>query len=397
MNGIARTLLIEPLEELREALGGLLRGSPQVQLVEAIGAFDGTVDRVERQRPTLVVLGLDSDITSGLELLRKLATAYPHLAVLPASCTQDSAVILAAMRAGAREFLALPTTASDLNEAIGRLAATLPAVPPSEHERPSREIAVLGAAGGLGTTMLAVNLATTFAAIEGTEAAVIDLDLLLGAVDVTLDIVPSQTIADLARNVDRLDAELLKRSLTRHASGVYVLPAPVTMDDAMHLDPDALVRTLDLIGRLFPVVVFDLSKQLNQADCRALERAHAVVLVVRPEPACLRNACRLLELFRQEEGFCGKVYIVASRIGALPFEVSLKKAEQVLDLPIRWQIPEAPKIFGAARSRGVPLSEDAPGSRPHRVVVELAHALFPETVLTTRKGTRFGRLAASLF
>ena len=46
-------------------------------------------------------------------------------------------------------------------------------------------------------------------------------------------------------------------------------------------------------------------------------------------------------------------------------------------MPISWQIPNATKIFQAARIKGVPIADVAKGSRPHQVFLEMARALRP--------------------
>ena len=59
----------------------------------------------------------------------------------------------------------------------------------AHHDRQGpRIITVTGAAGGVGCTTLAVNLATTLAAAKEHETILLDLDLLFGSVDACLDI-----------------------------------------------------------------------------------------------------------------------------------------------------------------------------------------------------------------
>ena len=92
-------------------------------------------------------------------------------------------------------------------------------------------VAVAGAGGGVGSTSLAVNLGCTIASQQANAVALVDLDLSLGDADVFLDIIPDYTISDVAQNVSRLDFTLLKRSLTKHFSGLYLLPRPVQLQD----------------------------------------------------------------------------------------------------------------------------------------------------------------------
>ena len=60
--------------------------------------------------------------------------------------------------------------------------------------------------------------------------------------DVFLDAIPDYTLVDVAQNVTRLDFALLKRSLTKHSSGLYLLPRPVQLEDVALVTPDDLRR-----------------------------------------------------------------------------------------------------------------------------------------------------------
>ncbi len=315
---------------------------------------------------------------------------------MPASRSREVDLILRTVRAGAREFLMLPAEAAELRAALDRAtpatSGTTAAPAPADE---SRIVAILGAAGGVGCTTLAVNLGAVLAKDPAREVALVDLDLVLGAADACLDLVPDQTLADVARNVDRLDATLLKRALLRHESGLYVLPSPATIEDAVRIEPESLRHVLERLHECFPTVLLDLSKSLQTSDFLGLEMAETILLVVQLEPACLRNCVRLLDQFRQCEGMVEKVRIVANRVGSNCYEVSPKKAEELLRVPVPWLIPNEYKTFSMARTRGVPVALDAPGSRAHRAILELARDFGVSDA--GRSSSRFGRLAASFF
>src|SRR5207245_10405969 len=90
---------------------------------------------------------------------------------------------------------------------------------------------VCGARGGLGVTTLAVNLAVRMASSSGSEVALVDLDLQRGDVAAFLNLTPLQSLATIAAAHGELDAVFLRGTLTRHASGVFVLPAPPQIED----------------------------------------------------------------------------------------------------------------------------------------------------------------------
>jgi pilus assembly protein CpaE len=181
--------------------------------------------------------------------------------------------------------------------------------------------------------------------------------------------------------------------MTRHGSGLYVLPHPVALEDAAKVDPETLKRLLGLLKAAFPMLVIDTSKGLQSSDFVAFEMADVILMVVVLDLTCLRNTSRLLNLFKQFDGMAERVKLVVNRAGAVESEISLKKAEETLRMPISWQIPVATKPFQNARIRGVPLADVAAGSRPHQAILEIAKALRPAPSGDPNK-TRKGLFAA---
>ncbi len=252
----------------------------------------------------------------------------------------------------------------------------------------------MGASGGVGVTSVAVNLATCLAAAKEQETILLDLDMVFGSVNAALDIVTDHTLYTVLQSFERLDATLLKRSMTRHASGLYVLPRPQAIEEVGKVDPDTLQRLLGLLKAAFGTVVIDTSKGLQSSDFAALEMSDVILVVAQLELTCLRNTARLIQLFQQFDGLADRVKLVVNRYGSTDTEISQAKAEETFKMPIAWQIPNAIKGFQAARIKGAPIADVAKGSRPHQVFLEMARAVRPltEEPVKPRKG-----LFAALF
>jgi pilus assembly protein CpaE len=238
-------------------------------------------------------------------------------------------------------------------------------------------------------------MATTLAASQEQETILLDFDLMFGSVDACLDIIPDNNLYNVIQNFDRLDMTLLKRSMTQHGSGLYVLPRPMAMEDAARIDPETLRRLLGLLKVAFPTLVIDTSKGLQSSDFLAFELADVILMGVVLDLTCLRNTARLLNLFKQFEGMTERVKLVVNRAGSVETEISLKKAEETLKMPISWQIPMAVKPFQNARIRGAPLNEVAAGTRPHQAVLEIARSLRP--TLSSHSGKPRRGLFAAFF
>ncbi|WP_165220243.1 AAA family ATPase [Aquisphaera insulae] len=374
MRDVIRVALIDPNEESRRTLQRLLGSLGTLWLAEAFDSYRAAAARIGEIGPDLCLVALDADPAQAIELIASLAHSAPDTILLPASTTCDSTLILKAIRAGAREFLTLPTEAGELSDIVGRLFRGREDVGSGGTKGP-QIITVTGASGGVGCTSTAVNLATTIASSGRAEAILLDFDLMFGSVDACLDIIPDNTLSNVVQNLDRLDLTLLKRSMTRHASGLYVLPHPVALEDAAKIDPETLKRLLGLLKAAFPTIVIDTSKGLQSSDFVAFEMADVILIVISLDLTCLRNTARLLNLFHQFEGMAERVKLVVNRAGSAESEIGLKKAEETLKMPLSYQIPVASKAFQAARVRGVPLADVAAGSRAHQSILEIARSL----------------------
>lgn len=394
MKDLIRIVLVDPNPESRESLRRLLGGMSRFWLAESLASYHDAARHVKDLGAHAVLVVLDHDPAKAIELIAAIVQADPGLVVVPASRVSDGGLILRSIRAGAREFITLPAEPAELLDTFTKLvkgqgddAATA--------SRGPRIVTVVGASGGVGCTTIAVNLASTLAAHKERETLLFDLDLAFGSVDACLDIASNYTLSNLIQNFDRLDLTLLKRSMTRHASGLYVLPRPAEIQEAAAVDADCLKRLLGLLRASYNVVVVDASKGLQATDFVAYEMSDVILIVVQFDLICLRNTARLIHLLRQYEGLGDRIKLIENRSGLYDAEISRKSAEETLKMPISWQLPNAAKAFGAARAKGTPLADVAKGSRPHQVLLEVTRSLWPFLEQDSIK-TR-GRLFAAFF
>src|SRR5262249_18310886 len=143
-----------------------------------------------------------------------------------------------------------------------------------------RVIAVTGATGGVGCTSLAVNLATTLAKLSRRDTVLVDFDLLLGSLEESLAVIPDNSLEVVVKNIGEMDPGLLRRWLPRHPCGLYVLPHPVSMEEAARIEPGPLGAVLDRLRDAFTTVVIDTSKGLQASDFLAFEAADVILVVL---------------------------------------------------------------------------------------------------------------------
>jgi pilus assembly protein CpaE len=392
MQNVLRLAIVDPRDSSRDTLKNMLLGMDRVWLEAECSRYEFFADVVAQTQPELGIVSIDADLEKGLQLVAQLRETAPKCNILVVSSSTDGNVILRAMRAGAREFLTQPVRIEDLVAALERISHQFLGRGDAKSSG-STVIAVAGATGGVGTTSLAVNLGCYLAQEPSRSVALIDLDLCLGDADVFLDTIPDYTLLDVAQNVTRLDFTLLKRSLTKHASGLFLLPRPVQLEDVNHITPEDLNRAMGLLKATFTHLIVDLSKSYSAMDRVAMNLCTHLLLVTQLDLPCLRNVVRLMTSFNEIDGLADKVKIVVNRVGLDNGQISLKKAQDTIGREIYWQVPNEYQAMVQARNNGVPLLEHAPRSNVAQSMQLLAESLTGDSKLdASAKGKRLGGL-----
>jgi pilus assembly protein CpaE len=374
MGSVLRIAVVDPKDASRDELKSMLLGLDSVWLEAECSRYEFFPDVVGQTNPEIAFIALDSNPEKALDLVATLSKTAPNCAVLVTSSSTDGNLILRTMRAGAKEFLTQPIKPEDLATALQRVSRQRGGGAAGS-SRGCMIIAVTGATGGVGATSIAVNLACSLASDSSHSVVLIDLDLCLGDADVFLDTIPEYTLTDVAQNIGRLDLTLLKRSLTKHDTGLYLLPRPVQLEDARLITTDELTRVLGLLKASFTHIVIDTSKGFNPLDMQALAEADEALLVTQLDLPCLRNVVRLMMSFKETHKIDDKVKIVVNRAGYESGQISLRKAKETIGREVFWQVPNDYKVMIEVRNNGVPLVQQAPKAAITQSINQLAATL----------------------
>lgn len=373
MNNVVRLSIVDPNDVTRHTIKSLMLGIDRVWLEAECSRYEFFIDVINQTHPDMAIVVLDSNPAAALAIIAEVTQAHPSCSVLCVSGSTEGSLILQAMRNGAKEFLHSPLVLDDFMAALDRIVSTGSAKSGKKSRR-SQVISVVGVGGGVGCTSLAINLGCTFAQDQDCSVVIIDLDLALGDADVWLDIIPDYTIQDVAENITRLDYSLLKRSLTQHDCGAFLLPRPVQVDPVSPMSPDQLQRVIALLKATFTHLVLDLSKAYTPLDLAAMQSSDTVVMVTQLDLPSLRNVVRMTQ-FLDEQGLGEKLRIVVNRIGLEDSQISLSKALDTIGREVFWQIPNDYSTMVESRNNGVPLLVEAPRAKVTKAIEQLAGKL----------------------
>jgi pilus assembly protein CpaE len=374
MSNVIRLALVDPHDDSRESLKSMLIGMDIVWLEAECSRYEFFQDVVSQTNPDVGVINLDGNPEKAIALIERIRVSTPDCVLLALSKNTDGPTILRAIRAGAREFLTLPIEVEEVHSALNRVQEVKFGSGDSR-VRTCKMIAIAGATGGVGCTSIAVNIGCNLASNPENSVALVDLDLALGDADVFLDSIPDYSLLDVTENVARLDFQLLRKSLTKHSSGLYLLPRPVQLQELTAINPESLRRVIGLLRASFTHVVIDTSKSFSAVDLAAMELVNEVALIVQLDLPCLRNMVRLLMSFQEMDNIRDKVKVVVNRMGLESGQISLKKARETIGRDVFHQIPNDYRTMIEMRNNGVPLIEQAPKAPITQSIMQLTDML----------------------
>jgi pilus assembly protein CpaE len=357
MSASLRLSICDPNEKTREHLKKYLVGMDRVWLEADCSRYEFFQEVVSQTSPDAVIINIDQNEQAALGLIQALKGAAAGLGIIALSQRTDGQVILRAMRAGAGEFISTPIQIEELFQALDRVSSVGLA---AGRNKPGLTVAVTGSSGGVGSTTIAVNLACAMARDPSNSVVLVDLDLAVGDADVFLDTIPDYTLLDVAQNIGRLDLAMLRKSLTKHESGVYLLPRPIHLEDMESISTEDFRKVISLLKASFSHLVLDLSKSFGRLDLVSMQMADQTLLLTQLDLPCLRNVVRILNSMEHHSGITEKMKIVVNRSGLDRSQISSNNAEETINKPIFWRIPNNYSVVSESRNNGVPLITQAP-------------------------------------
>jgi pilus assembly protein CpaE len=323
-------------EPVQEALRGLAVRVVMEQ--RDLRSWTSLIERLEFLRPEVVLL----DIT-GLPLpledaVRGVRASLPDSMLVALDTTAQPETILAAMRAGANEFLYLPL-GSNLRKAVARRAEVRPR--PPENSRPSgRVLGFLAAKGGCGATTIACHLAVELGRVSAQRAEhslLADLDLQSGIVGFLMKVKSPYSVLDAVQNLHRLDISYWNALVSAEWPGLEIIAAPSGYLPKDAVPGESLGKVVTFARAHYAWTVVDLGCILNLATVTVIEEIDDIFLITTLEVPALHQA-KLAVQTLVNAGFGNRLHVILNRTPQRP-DVTAEELERILGLPIDTMLP----------------------------------------------------------
>jgi pilus assembly protein CpaE len=374
----AVVLLVEEDALLRRQLLQAVPPKAGAQGFPGLDELDGA--KFRPGSPVILVLGPSQATAETLERVAVLLRATRGAGALLVVQHPSAKLMSLALRSGVNDAIELSEVGPQLARTLGDLAYRLDeelAAPPIKHEpgsggrRRAFVTSVFSPKGGVGKSVVAVNLAAALARSSGEPVVVLDLDLQFGDVAVMLRLQPLHTVTDAISAGDLLDETLLRSFLARHEkSGVYVLSAPTSPSEADHIDPAAMLRVLDLLRDMFGHVVIDTPPHLSEVVLQAVAESDLVGFVVAMDVPSVKNARLGLQAFSLLQLPLAKVVLLLNRAGS-KVHLAPHDIERVLEMKVDLSLPSDVAVTQSV-NQGVPVLLEYPRSPFSEQIAQLA-------------------------
>lgn len=356
----------EALKRLEESLAGAPGVAVSTRLIS-----NGHTDPMHglHSTPDVLVLRFDADSLAELAALAQSSPDNrPPLIVVGPAGSPDAMRL--AIRSGARDFLAEPLNAREFVAALERLRHEPRRS--ETHRQPADVMVVLGAAGGVGTSLVACSLAQAFVGQTGAPTLLMDMDVNSAPLTGFLDLNPERGLPAALGEVEFLDQHALAGYVTRHRSGLHLLGAPSKATlFSRDLDQNRFATLMAMICARYRWVVVDGSSVLTELSATTLGMSKAVVLVVQQSVVQLRQAARLMRVLFSEFGIPDDRLTVVVNRHHKRATVTLEDIQRTLAREKLVVLPNAFKSVAASIDGGVPLLDFEPASPVSRAIVDL--------------------------
>lgn len=355
-------------EQVRRMLAG--EDAPAHILLPVEDGPDHLSAVADQQWPDMMIIDIPRPGQAELAMFEQVLRAHPNLALILLCGSTSVEFPISAMRAGVRDILQWPLEKVALLAAIRRMEHKAP-VPRAAAK--AKTLAFIPCKGGSGATFLAANLAYVLAVEESKKVALFDMNLQFGdAVLFLSDRVPTTTLADVAQNIDRLDASLLAASMVHVTSNLSILPAPENPERALEVLPEHIEVILNLAATQYDYIVLDVGRTLVAASIKALDHADVIFPVLQETLPFIRDAKRLVYALESLGYSRQKVHLLVNRFEP-GGEIRLEDVERALEMKVYATIPNSFQAVSASVNQGVPILEIASHDSVSKSLRHLAH------------------------
>lgn len=356
-------LIADDIPGTREDIKRLLYFEEDIDIVGEAGDGDEAVTLSESLKPDVILMDVNMPRMDGIRASEMISLKNPESAIVIISIQAEQEYMRKAMAAGAREYLVKPFSSGELADTIRRVSEfskkrrlhqmnngnkAISLTPPKTN---GRIVTLFSSKGGVGKTTAACNLAVCLAQKTKQKVVLVDMDLQGGDISIFLNISFKGGLTEIAQEADYCDHSLLETYLCPHMSGIRVLPAPSSPEQAELITAAHVEGILKALKESYDYVVVDTAAAINDITLSCLEVADHILVMINQNLPTLRHAKVNMELL-EKLGHASKTKLILNRYRSDGLKIN--DLESNINSTISETMPEDNAVVSGSINKGHP-------------------------------------------
>ena len=414
MTGTIRVLIVDDVQESRDNVERLLRFESDIEIIGTASRGQEAIEFALAKRPDIILMDVNMPDMDGITATRTILSQLPGIGVIMMSVLNEPDVLRRSMTAGAREYLVKPFSLDELLDGIRTVHANAPKVQlqhivtpdsgavvaaPVRQAGKGVVICVAGVKGGTGRSMIAANLAVAIRQQTQQRVALVDANIAFGDIGVMMNVSDSKTMLDAVPYLRQVDTELINNIVVEHGSGIHLLLAPPSPQEAEVVTPDLVKSLVSVMTGMFDIVIVDTRPSFDDLNLAMFDAADLLLLVVTMDMTSIKDARQFLEVTELLGYPEDRLRLVLNRSNTYS-GIPAAEIGESLRRPLWARIPDEPGPVLRSVNEGVPLVSSSNDSKVveeiNRMARDILSYVNPDAAVAGVSGTRRSGLVRKL-
>jgi len=351
----------------------VVKNIPDIKINLKSSSIDDLEILLEENKYCVVLLGPSFILKDVENIFLDHSSSLREIRVILLVEKTSTALLKDVIRLGIHDVIEFPFDYSDIKGSLERAARRYEEISGGNKKDTEKcekngalKITVFSTKGGSGKSFIATNLAVDMINLTKSRVTLFDLNYQFGDAALMLNLFPKHTIYDIVSVVDQLDSDMLSGFLTKHGSGVKVLPAPIDPTQDESINTSHTKKVLDILSEVSDYIIIDTPSGFTDNVLLLLEETDYLLMVASMDVPSIKNMKITLQLLEQLKFPEDKIFVVLNRAGT-KVGITEDEIKKTIGRKINVTIP-SDRLVPLTINKGVPLVDEAPRSKIARSI-----------------------------
>lgn len=341
------------------------------------GDIDDAIEYYENDKdtPDLLIVEVEGEDRDAIyEKMDTLANYVTHgTKVMIIGYINDITFYRSLIDMGVDEYMSIPLTTADFVSCVRGIYGEAVI-----NER-GHTVAIAGARGGIGTSIIAQNIAASMAEIYKKPVTIIDLDIFFGTVGINLDVDISFGVRDaleIRNDKGELDESRMSKILVKKTENLWILGTNPSLLPCPELTFDNIAYVIDQVAKISEYIVLDIPHVWNDIFMEIMLSANHLLVGMDATLPALRNMQNINEVLvkKKPEGTKFDYFINLTGLDKTS-ELNLKEIQDAMKKEPISSIPWMPAEFRYAEMNGQLLIGEGGNKKVENKILDIAYKL----------------------